>query len=279
MNDNLTNPRTVILFTSFLKRPSSSVIIEGSEASGANELCDQLITDLLGRKHVNNIIQVEIEDKKSIGVDKIRELKKSLITSAGSGEGIARVAIVKNADAITPEAQNSLLKMIEEPTASTLIILLCDQANNLLETVRSRCQIIKVLPITKHQALEYGQKNGHSEADIQKAFLLSAGSSKLFLSILENKAAHLVEAINAAKTFIAAKPFERLLKQKDFADSLSLDQLLKSLMLLAEAGLHGPNKAARYKWEQILSTIKECEMLLNKNTAPKLVFLRLSSGL
>lgn len=279
MNDNLMNPRTVTLFMSFLKRPSSSVIIEGSEASGAHELCNQLIVDLLGRDHVNNIIQVELEDKKSIGVEKIRELKKSLITSAGSGNGVARVALVKNADTITPEAQNSLLKMIEEPAASTLIVLLCDQTNNLLETVRSRCQIIKVLPITKSQAFNYGQENGRTEADIQKAFLLSAGSSKLFLSILNNKAANLTDAINTAKAFIAAKPFERLLRQKDFADSLSLDQLLKSLILLAEAGLHGPNKAARHKWEQILRTIKECEMLLNKNTAPKLVFLRLSSGI
>ncbi|HZZ41997.1 MAG TPA: DNA polymerase III subunit delta' [Tepidisphaeraceae bacterium] len=58
-----------------------------------------------------------------------------------------KVFVVEEADLMNPQAQNGLLKTLEEPPAQTLIILLTDQPNSLLPTIRSRCQLITFSPL------------------------------------------------------------------------------------------------------------------------------------
>lgn len=53
--------------------------------------------------------------------------------------GSRSLAIIKDADTMTPRAQNRLLKTLEEPPAGTVILLLSENKENLLETIRSRC--------------------------------------------------------------------------------------------------------------------------------------------
>ena len=53
--------------------------------------------------------------------------------------GNRNLAIIKDADTMTVRAQNRLLKTLEEPTPGTVIILLSENRDNLLETIRSRC--------------------------------------------------------------------------------------------------------------------------------------------
>lgn len=275
MNDELINPRTRSLVQSFISKPSSSVLLVGSEDTGAYELCDHITSTILGTAHVNNILIISPESGKSIGVEKIRELKRSLTTVAGKGQEIARVVIIRQAGKMTHEAQNSLLKLLEEPSKSTLIILLSDQLGLLLETVRSRCQIIKVLPLTKEQALAYADRSGIDPAEAQKAYLLSGGNAQLFDNIVHGKSTLASEAIAQAKAFVSAKPFERLTKQKDFSEAASLEQLLSGVILIAEAGLHGANKVTRHRWKEMLVLARYSQQLLRSSTPPKLVYLHL----
>lgn len=83
-----------------------------------------------------------LEDKKSISVDQVREVCESLgMTSMRRGY---RVAIVAPAHAMTPNAQNALLKTLEEPSAATLIVLVSSRPSGLLATLRSRCQRVEI---------------------------------------------------------------------------------------------------------------------------------------
>jgi len=83
-----------------------------------------------------------LEDKKSIGVDQVREACERLaMTSMRRGY---RVAIVEPADKMTPQAQNALLKTLEEPAARTVIVLVTARPSALLATLRSRCQRVEV---------------------------------------------------------------------------------------------------------------------------------------
>lgn len=83
-----------------------------------------------------------LEDKKSIGVDQIREACEKLgMTSMRRGY---RIAIVEPADWMTTAAQNALLKTLEEPAARTVIVLVTARPSQLLATLRSRCQRIEV---------------------------------------------------------------------------------------------------------------------------------------
>ena len=53
--------------------------------------------------------------------------------------GVRNLAVIKDADTMTVRAQNRLLKTLEEPPAGTVILLLSENRDNLLETIRSRC--------------------------------------------------------------------------------------------------------------------------------------------
>jgi DNA polymerase-3 subunit delta' len=83
-----------------------------------------------------------LEDKKSIGVDQVRETcEKLAMTSMRRGY---RVAIVAPADRMTTAAQNALLKTLEEPAPRTVIVLVTARPSALLATLRSRCQRVEV---------------------------------------------------------------------------------------------------------------------------------------
>ena len=58
--------------------------------------------------------------------------------------GDRHLAIIKDADTMTVRAQNRLLKTLEEPFAGTVIILLSENRENLLETIRSRCVLFRL---------------------------------------------------------------------------------------------------------------------------------------
>jgi len=82
------------------------------------------------------------EDKKSVGVDQVRETCEQLaMTSMRRG---FRVAIVQPAQAMTTNAQNALLKTLEEPAPRTLLMLVTSRPSRLLPTLRSRCQRLEI---------------------------------------------------------------------------------------------------------------------------------------
>jgi DNA polymerase-3 subunit delta' len=82
------------------------------------------------------------EDKKSIGVDAVRDACDQLgMTSMRGGY---RVAIITPAHTMTTNAQNALLKTLEEPAPRTLLVLVTSRPSGLLATLRSRCQRVEV---------------------------------------------------------------------------------------------------------------------------------------
>ena len=82
------------------------------------------------------------EDKKSIGVDAVREACDQLgMTSMRGGY---RAAIVAPAHLMTHSAMNALLKTLEEPAPRTLLVLVTSRPSGLLATLRSRCQRVEI---------------------------------------------------------------------------------------------------------------------------------------
>ena len=80
--------------------------------------------------------------KSSIGVDDIRKINNDSILKPIECQN--KVYIIKNSQQMTEQAQNALLKTIEEPPCYAYFLLLCDNSNKLLPTVRSRAQIIRM---------------------------------------------------------------------------------------------------------------------------------------
>ena len=82
------------------------------------------------------------KDKKTIPVETIRELKRTLVVRPN--EAPRRVVLIHRAEELGAAGQNALLNMLEEPTGDVLFLLLTEREHSLLETVRSRCSALRL---------------------------------------------------------------------------------------------------------------------------------------
>lgn len=89
--------------------------------------------------------------KSAITVDEVR--KVSRFTSHTAHDGGYRFVIVDPADDMNVNAANALLKNLEEPPARTVFILIAHSAGRLLPTIRSRCQTVRLAPLTPAELL------------------------------------------------------------------------------------------------------------------------------
>lgn len=91
----------------------------------------------------------------AIKIDQIRAMLSAI--SMRSYEGERRAVILLQADLMTPQAQNCLLKTLEEPPEGTVFLLLSEQPMRLLDTVRSRCAQYPLLAQGNAASLLEGQ--------------------------------------------------------------------------------------------------------------------------
>jgi DNA polymerase-3 subunit delta' len=131
-------------------------------------------------------------DGNRIKIDQVRELQKAF--SMKSMENATKVYIVHQAEKMTVEAANALLKFLEEPTSPVVAILLAESKSKLLPTVISRCQLIAFERRPVSQVEQLLQQDGMTS------------SRAKFL-------AHLKQSYGAAKEFAS---------QERFADILTL---------------------------------------------------------
>jgi DNA polymerase-3 subunit delta' len=105
----------------------------------------------------------EIEKKRfkiGITIDEVRHLKSSFNLSAADGG--RRVVIVDCADDLNTNAANALLKLLEEPPADVVLLLVCHQPSCLLPTIRSRCTELRCAIV---QASDIGQAMAAARSD------------------------------------------------------------------------------------------------------------------
>lgn len=100
--------------------------------------------------------------------------------------GVGKVFVIKQAELMNLAAQNAMLKTLEEPYGRTLIILLTDQPDALLPTIRSRCQLVRFSPLDPATVRQQLEKRGHPPAVAAKAAALADGSLGLALKWLED---------------------------------------------------------------------------------------------
>lgn len=106
-------------------------------------------------------------------------------------EGKAKIYLMENIENSTSEAMNSLLKMLEEPTAGIYAIFTCQNLNRVLPTIQSRCQVIQLLPSSQKMLREELKKEDISQDDV-------------------NILAELFTSYDECKEYIESESFEKL---------------------------------------------------------------------
>lgn len=113
--------------------------------------------------------------KQQITVDEVRKLKNFFALS--SADGGRRVVIVDSADEMNVSAANALLKVLEEPPANALLMLISHQPSRLLPTIRSRCRELRLGPLgPQDMATALDQAGVEVSGDTAALAELSAGS-------------------------------------------------------------------------------------------------------
>lgn len=133
-------------------RVPHSLLLSGPAGAGKRSLADQLCLSLYSDEQSNRLYQAGthpdffrlglLEKRKEISVVQIRDLSsRVMLTSQFDGW---RIVWIDPADKLSRGAANALLKILEEPPARVLFILLADELHRVLPTIRSRCQQLKL---------------------------------------------------------------------------------------------------------------------------------------
>ena len=156
---------------------SHAHLIAGEDGVGkgklANILAKFILNGDLDREYVD-IINYSSE-KSSFGVDDVRDIIEEVYKKPFEKD--KKVIIIHEGNKLTIQAQNALLKTIEEPPKGVYIIILCESLELILDTIKSRCEIYKLKPLTKSELYEYIKikKFNYDENEIKSAIAFSEG--------------------------------------------------------------------------------------------------------
>ena len=152
------------------------------EPCGICRMCNQL--ERMQQADLS-IVQTE-EDSTTIKVDQVRELQHSL--SLMPYEARYRVALLLNFQEASESAQNALLKTLEEAPARVILLVTADAAENLLPTIVSRCEVLRLRPLAVPR-LQQTLQTGWSlpEDDARSLAHLSGGRLGRALRLHQNQ--------------------------------------------------------------------------------------------
>lgn len=185
------------------ERLSHAYIVEGQTGSGKKTLveafvnyllCDNLTdaevcgncqpcTQFQSGNHPD-VIYVRTSKKTGYGVDDIRDYILSQV-NIRPYQSKYKIYIMEAADSMTIQAQNVLLKTIEEPPAYALFFLLAENKTRLLETVLSRCVHLKMPLLTESEMQAFLRQTGRE--DKQDLIPFAEGNIGKFLQLSESE--------------------------------------------------------------------------------------------
>jgi DNA polymerase-3 subunit delta' len=138
-------------------------------------------------------------------------------------EGRWRVILVEDAEALQEVAQEALLKTLEEPPQFMVLILLADDAEILLPTIRSRCQIVELRPVSASVIIDGLIESGVSAAEADRIAALSAGRPGWARRAAEDPKLVTTksDSINRALSWIETNGYQRLVTAVRLGDTFS----------------------------------------------------------
>jgi hypothetical protein len=197
--------------------PSSAQSLESALASGAQgillagEVGVGLCTIATTKTTPIMVVRPELLTRASttaqIGVERIRSL---YTITQGKSQYIQSV-IIDDADKLTPSAQNSFLKLLEEPPKNVRFILTSHAPDALLPTVRSRLQTITILPVSHEVTSAMTKTEKLPLKRRQLEFIASGLPAEMTRLMVDEQYFRTVSArVSLARQIIETSPYKRL---------------------------------------------------------------------
>lgn len=168
-------------------------------------------------------LKVVVREKASLGVKEIREQVTSDAQIKPYGSNY-KVYLIDEAEKMTEEAQNALLKTIEEPRSYAVFLILADRQELLLPTILSRCITLSLYPVAAEKIRRFlMEKRGVPDYLAESAAAFSGGlvgravryaESETFLE-QRNEVLHLVKSVDEMTMAEVIETVKRLAAHKD----------------------------------------------------------------
>lgn len=260
----------------------------------AEWLAIQLLGDFSGElaAHPNiSLVSREFDEKKKrlktkISIEQIKLLRERLgMSTFGQGR---KVAIIEEAEAMSLEAANALLKTLEEPSGQTTVILIASNETRIPKTIFSRAQVLR-FNLVSDQEIKDALKE---DALVDELMIHAAGRPGVAMSLkddaegLEERRAterefwQVLEGTLAERMAAAARLPKGVAAREDVRAKLNRFEVKLRQLLLASSGcddLVSSSEAKRLagtspnRWHRAIHTINECRTALEANTNPQLV--------
>lgn len=295
MTELVMHPQTRLSIEQFLLHPAHAVVLLGPDGSGKHTLARHIACKLLSRESGDALDAYPYfrtieaaEGKSAISIEAVRELQQfaKLKLPAGSP---GRVIHVSGAHMLTTEAQNALLKLLEEPPAGTMFVMTASSLQHLLPTIRSRVQTLVVHRPSRLAIDEYFAAKGFAEKDIEQAYFLSGGLPGLMTALLEDGDHPMRQAVLTARKLLQMTQFERLALvdplSKNKAEAL---HVLYVLQHMAQAALEQTARRATdpvsadkpvRQWHKVLRASYDAEKAYDVSAQAKLTLTNLMLAL
>lgn len=274
----LFHPETEKQLSDFLARPSTSILLHGKKGSGKTSTLNLIARRLLEIKEDSldsypYLLRIEPDDKDSITIESIRIINHFLARKVpGNKPTIRRVIIIDDAERMTLQAQNALLKNLEEPPAGTAFLLSTSEPNYLLPTVKSRTMLIRLSRPKRNDLKQFLQQDNNNLALVNQAINISAGLPGLAYAIAAQVDNHpLVKAAALSKQLLSTDRYERLAQVNTLSKDHKLFQdTLVMLKQMATIALETAEDIQSERWKNVLMLSQECQKYLEDNANFKL---------
>ena len=198
-----------------INKTSHSYLFIGTEGIGKKLIAEEFAKMLLAVKDTENSPDFYIiePDGNSIKIEQIREFQKKVSEKPIISN--KKVYIINDSDKMTVEAQNCLLKTLEEPPEFVTIILIGSNENSFLSTIKSRCMILHFEKISNEQIQKYLQDNHQTEIN-----------SKIMLEACQGIIGKALEIKDKQELYQNTEQVVNSLERKDKIDILNMSDFI-----------------------------------------------------
>ncbi len=221
-------------------------------------------------KLLQDYLRIAPDEKNTIGIDQVRQIKNFLWLKPA--QSARRTLVLDDAQRMTTEAQNALLKITEEPPASSLILLVTDDIDALNPTVFSRLQKLYFSPVPQDELMKWAAHKFGDTKNVAEAVRTSVGRPGLVSALLTG--GDFAESIEVAEQLfrLPADKRRELLKKLMDRDGFDFEKLLDSIILISSWDFFAKKKISF--WHALMQLRHDAAYL---NLNPRLQFESLFS--
>lgn len=187
--------------------PSTLIISRNTEL--INEKLNDLLFKLNHKYDLNNPDLFIIDENTGWGIDVVRSIKKFLSQKAFNHK--SKILLIKDCHKLNIEAQNALLKTLEEPGENNYLVLTTNKPSSILPTILSRCHSIKLSSPKKKSSEKLLKITGNLKKDLEVSESISRNKEEV-LPFLEEQLRLYQEELIKNPTPKTAKTIEKIIK-------------------------------------------------------------------